>query len=162
MKPLNLSEEQVILIEGLVAELPASKNQKSILTKIRNARKPPIKVASRKAKGRELQYWVCRKIATLFNVEFNQQDDNCPIHSREMGLNGKDIIVRGDIGEKFPYDIECKACEQLDLANWITQARDNTGKGRDWLLVVKNKKIGEPIVVMNWDAFERTYRYDGK
>ena len=73
-----------------------------------------------------------------------------------MGLNGKDIILRGHIAKEFPYDIECKCCEQLDISNWIKQAKSNS-KG-NWLVVFKKKEIGEPIVLMDWDTFEKTYK----
>ena len=157
MKAINFEKEQIELLEELVASATASeKIKKSILTKLKNAKKPPIKVSSRKAKGRELQYWVCCKIADIFHTEFHQQDDECLIHSREMGLNGKDVILRGHIAKEFPYDIECKCCEQLDIPNWIKQAKSNS-KG-NWLVVFKKKEIGEPIVLMDWDTFEKTYK----
>lgn len=157
MKPVNFEKEQIDLIEQLVLNCDAgAKIKKSILIKLKNAKKPPIKVSSRKAKGRELQYWVCRKIADIFNIEFNQQDDSCLIHSREMGLNGKDVILRGFVAEKFPYDIECKCCEKLDIPNWIKQAKSNSEK--NWLVVFKKKEIGEPVVLMSWETFENTYK----
>lgn len=160
MKPINFEKEQVELLEQLVINGVVNnkyeKIKKSILTKLKNAKKPPIKVSSRKAKGRELQYWVCKKIANIFNIEFNQQDDECLIHSREMGLNGKDVILRGYVAKDFPYDIECKCCEQLDIPNWIKQAKSNS-KG-NWLVVFKKKEIGEPVVLMGWDTFEKTYK----
>lgn len=115
-----------------------------------------IKTSSAKGKGRNLQYWVCERIAEMFGVEFIQSDDDCMIHSREMGQNGTDIILRGEIGKQFPFDIECKSCESLSIPDWIRQARANKKENRDWLLVFKKQTIGtEPLVVMEWGTFEK-------
>ena len=128
---------------------------KKIITRLKNCQKK-IKVSSAKGKGRTLQYWVCERVAEMFGVEFNQQDDNCPVHSREMGLNGVDVILRGELADKFPYSIECKCCENLSLPQWIRQARANKKPGQDYLLVIKKKSVGsEPVVVMDWDAFQK-------
>jgi len=115
-----------------------------------------LKTSSRKGKGRNLQYWVCEKIAKLFNVDFVQSDDNCLIHSREMGQHGTDIILRGNIYKKFPFDIECKSCESLSIPEWVRQARANKKEGREWLIIFKKQTIGhEPLVLMEWETFER-------
>ena len=115
-----------------------------------------IKVSSRKGKGRSLQYWVCKRIAAMFDVEFDQSDDSCLIHSREMGQHGTDIVLRGIVRKKFPFDIECKCCETLSIADWVRQARTNKKENREWLVVFKKQTIGsEPLVLMDWDAFEK-------
>jgi hypothetical protein len=117
-----------------------------------------ITVSSRKGKGRGLQYWVCDKIAKMFGIQFIQSDDNCLIHSREMGQAGIDIVLRGKVYEQFPFDIECKSCESLAIPDWVRQARTNKRDGRDWLVVFKKQTIGsEPLVLMDWDAFERLF-----
>ena len=113
-----------------------------------------IKVASRKAKGRNLQKWVCSKIAKILDMKFDQQDDQCLIHSREMGQQGVDIILRGDTIKKFPFSIECKSSEQLNLIGTVKQAKSNQVDGTDWLIVYKKKAFKKPIVIMDWDAFE--------
>lgn len=133
-----------------------SKEAEKFVKRIDRSMKP-IKVSSAKNKGRSLQYWVCERLAKMFDIEFVQSDDNCLIHSREMGQRNVDIVLRGFIYEKFKYDIECKAQENLSLSDWIAQAKTNTKEDRDWLLVIRKKSIGDPFVVMAWDAFERLY-----
>lgn len=131
------------------------KYAKKIISKLERAEKK-IKTSSAKGKGRGLQYWVCEKIANIFGIEFKQSDDECLIHSREMGQHGTDIILRGEIGKKFPFDIECKACESLSILDWVRQARSNKKENRDWLLVFKKQTIGhEPLVLMEWETFEK-------
>lgn len=116
-----------------------------------------IKVSSRKGKGRGLQYWVCERIGKMFGIEFVQSDDNCLIHSREMGQHGTDIVLRGEVYKKFPFDIECKSCESLSIPDWIRQAKENNKKeDRDWLVVFKKHTLGsEPFVIMGWECFEK-------
>lgn len=116
-----------------------------------------IKISSRKAKGRNLQKWICERIAKIFNIEYNQNDDNCDIHSREMGQSGVDIILRGEVYKKLPFDIECKATERFTVYKDIEQAKNNTKKNRDWLLIHK-KKYSNPIVIMDWETFEKIIR----
>ena len=157
MKEILFKPEEVKWLKNLLMQ-SAQPMAKKIIKKLENAEKK-IKVSSAKGKGRNLQYWVCEKIAKIFNIEFNQQDDNCPIHSREMGLNGTDVVLRHPIYEKFPFDVECKACETLSLPEWIRQAKKNEKVGRHYLLVVKKQTIGtEPIVVIDWGTFEKLFK----
>ena len=128
-----------------------------LIKKFNNAEKT-IKVSSRKGKGRSLQYWVCERIAKMFNIEFVQSDDTCLVHSREMGQHGTDIVLRGNLYKQFPYDIECKSCETLSIPEWVRQARANNKEGRNWLVVFKKQTIGgEPLVVMDWSCFEKLF-----
>lgn len=128
-----------------------------LIKKFQRAEKK-IKVSSAKGKGRSLQYWVCERVAKIFNIEFEQSNDNCLVHSREMGQHGTDIIVRGKLYKKFPFDVECKSCESLSIPEWVRQARQNNKEGRDWLVVFKKQTIGgEPLVVMDFSCFEKLF-----
>lgn len=158
MKEILFKSDEVEMIKkALSAHYGCEeKYAKKIISKLERAEKT-IKVSSRKGKGRNLQYWVCERIAKIFNIEFNQSDDCCLIHSREMGQHGTDIIVRGDLYKKFPFDIECKSCETLSIPSWVRQARENNKKeDRSWLVVFKKQTIGgEPLVIMDWSCFEK-------
>jgi len=110
-------------------------------------------VASRKAKGRNLQYWVAKRLGKVFGIEFNQQDDLCKIHSREMGQAGTDIYFRDkELHDKFPFDIECKNQEKISVYAYIEQASANTVKGREWLVIHK-KNRSQPIAILDAEAF---------
>ncbi len=112
-----------------------------------------MKTASRKAKGRNLQYWVAEKVCQLFGIVFEQQNDLCPIHSREMGQSGTDIVIREQkIYNNFIYDVECKNVERVNIYDCIKQAKDNTKKGRQWLLIHK-KNRHKPIAILDADHF---------
>lgn len=151
------NDERKFLIKVLSSYNPNLKETKKLINRIEKSMKR-ITVASAKGKGRSLQYWVCEQIARLFQIEYVQSDDNCLVHSREMGQHGTDVITRGKVYDHFRYDIECKAQETLSIPDWIEQAKANKKIDRDWLLVVKKQSIGEPFVVMSWDAFERLYQ----
>ena len=108
-----------------------------------------MKPSSAKAKGRNFQYWVADEIGKLLGIKFDQQDDQCPIHSREMGQSGVDIYFREkSLYEKFPYDIECKNTENISVYSYIKQAEANTKSGRNWLIFHK-KNRHSPIVIMD-------------
>ena len=128
----------------------------SVVKKLERALKP-IKVSSRKAKGRNLQQQVCKDIARIFNIEYNQQDDNCLIHSREMGQPGKDVILRGIVQERLPISIECKSTEKLKLYKAIEQAKNNMDKGDKAWLVIHKKSKQEILVTLEWQMFTILY-----
>jgi hypothetical protein len=111
-----------------------------------------IKVSSAKAKGRALQKLICRKISDLLDIEWGPEDDKL-IQSRPMGQSGTDVILRGEARDRFKFDIECKSTQQWNLPATIKQAKSNTGKGRQWLVVLKRKEIKSPVVVLDCDYF---------
>ena len=158
MKEILFKSEEAKYLEKLLNKEADSKVKKSLLTKLKNAQKK-IKVSSAKGKGRNLQYWVCERLASMFNVDYVQSDDNCLIQSRPMGQHGTDIILRGKVYDAFPFDIECKACETLSIPDWVRQSKANTKKDRDWMLVFKKQTIGtEPLIILEWKTFEKYYR----
>lgn len=129
-----------------------------LIKKLERAEKK-IKTSSAKGKGRSLQYWVCERIAEMFGIKFVQSDDTCLVHSRTMGLNGTDVVLTGELVEKFPFAVECKACETLSIPEWIRQARNNEKENQSYLLVFKKQSIGgQPVVLMDWSTFESIFK----
>lgn len=119
--------------------------------------KKPIKPRSGKQKGLRLQKYVCEKLAEIFNIEFDQQDDTCPIHSRESGQSGVDVVIRDkELLKKFPYAIECKNVEKFRIIDTIKQSEKHLEKNKDkydnWLIFFKNNKLDYPVVIL--DIFE--------
>lgn len=170
MKEIKFDKDESIFLKSILrlyrAELvdDYENNKKKInqsdklIKKLERAEKK-IKTSSAKGKGRNLQYWVCERIAEMFRIKFVQSDDTCLVHSREMGQHGTDIVLRGELRDKFPFDIECKAQESLLIPDWVRQARTNTKGGRKWLVVFKKQTIGgEPLVLMDWSTFEELFR----
>lgn len=121
----------------------------------------PIKTSSAKGKGRGLQYWVCEKLSKYLGLPFSQADDDAPISSRPMGQHNVDVILRGEAKKRFPFAIECKAQESINLNGWIEQAKSNGGD-LDWLLVVKNNRLENPVICMDFDAFLKHFKGEQK
>lgn len=111
--------------------------------------KKRITVQSAKAKGRNLQQWVAKKISELVDMPWGKDE---AIASREMGQSGTDIRLIGEAKKLFPYSVECKWCESWAIPAWIAQTKANQDAGTEWLLVIK-KNHYHPIVVMDADHF---------
>ncbi len=114
-----------------------------------------IKPRSAKQKGLDWQKEICAMISRITGIEYNQQSDDCPIHSRESGLNGTDVILRGEAKKKFPFCIECKNANAISLPEWIRQAESNCDDLDNWLLFIKSKLLPmHRVVVMPLSKFE--------
>jgi hypothetical protein len=156
VREIRIDDREIDLLLDACRSEPQYPGVYRILDRLRKAKKPKIKVSSAKAKGRNLQKYVCEELCRMLRVPFDNKNDNCAVHSREMGQRGTDIVLRGDAYKRIPYDIECKAQETLGIPEWIKQARANKSEDRDWLLVIKKQSIGStPIVCMDWSAFSR-------
>lgn len=153
---INFSIKEVRELRDILSSTNISSK---IIRKLINSEKR-IKISSAKSKGRNLQKWICTRLAFLLNIKYDQQDDNCLIHSREMGQKGVDIVLRGEALKRFPFSIECKSSEKLDFLPTIEQAERNKKKDTDWLIVYKRKAIKEPVVIIYWSVFERIYKWN--
>ena len=149
-----LSDSDREYIKSLLTD---DRKSKALSKKLEDADKH-ITVQSAKGKGRELQKWVCRKISGLTDIPFDNQDDNCKIHSREMGQSGVDIILRGEALQKFPFSVECKSTESLNLREFVQQAKNNQKEDTNWMVVVRTKSISDVVVMMSWESFEKLYK----
>lgn len=153
---ITLEKKEIIYIIKNLTYVDSTLSKKDpgqkIIKKLERLLKP-IKISSRKQKGRNLQKWICQQIANFFHIKYDQQDDQCLIHSREMGQPGVDIILRGDIKNQFPFAIESKNSEQLNILQTIQQAKKNTDNKQDWIIVYKKKALQKPIVIMDWNCF---------
>ena len=161
-KWVNLStEERELLIEALDTWSAGSgdKAASRLISKLEKAGNRKA-ISSAKGKGRGLQMWVCGRIAGLLGTTFDQSDDQCEIHSREMGQHGNDIILRGSAFKKLPISFECKSQENLNMTDSVQQAKDNLGKAKAWVLVHRRKTIPDTLVTMTWDTMEQFYRQE--
>ena len=114
-----------------------------------------IKNSSAKAKGRELQKWVCSVISKCLKIPWGYEDEKL-IQPRILGQSGTDVVLRGEAKKSCMFDIECKATESLRLYEDIEQAKKNTEKGRQWLIVHK-RSYKNPIVVLDAEFFFKNY-----
>jgi len=117
-------------------------------------KKKTISMASRKSKARELQKYVAEKISNITDIPWGKEQ---LIASREMGQAGTDIRLIGEARKKFPFAVECKRTEKLNLHGAIKQAKDNVVNDLpDWLVI--SRRSGEKAIVsMDADKFFEIY-----
>jgi hypothetical protein len=114
-------------------------------------KKKRISVGSAKAKGRELQKWVCQKISDLTSFPWGKDQ---PIESRPMGQSGVDVRLEKSVLKLFPFSVESKRWENWSVPSWIEQARKNQLSNTDWLVIMR-KSHKPPVIVMDGEAFFR-------
>ena len=104
-----------------------------------------MKVQSGKAKGRRLQQWV----RTLLIEKLGVHEED--IESRSMGAGGEDLIMARAAREKFPFSIECKNVEKLNVWEAYKQAKENAGKYVPIVVMKKNQE--KPLIVIDAEEF---------
>ena len=104
-----------------------------------------MKTSSAKAKGRKLQQWMRNLL--IEKLEVHPED----IESRSMGAGGEDLIMARAAREKFPYSIECKNVEKLNVWEAYKQASENS---KDYEpIVVMKKNNHKTLVVLDAEKF---------
>ncbi|QIN96830.1 hypothetical protein [Synechococcus phage S-N03] len=105
-----------------------------------------MKPQSAKGKGRRLQQWFRDLI--LENFTQLEPDD---VRSTGMGQSGEDLQLSPAARRLFPYSVEAKNCERLNVWGAYEQAAANSGKHEPLLVMKKNRK--KPLVVLDAEAF---------
>ena len=108
-----------------------------------------MKTQSAKAKGRRLQQWMRDLLIERLNI--HPED----IESRSMGAGGEDLIMARAAREKFPYSIECKNVEKLNVWDAYSQASENSGNYEPIVVMKKNGK--KPLIVVDAEYFVRLH-----
>ena len=109
-----------------------------------------VKTQSAKAKGRRLQQWV--RDLLIEKLEVHPED----IESRSMGAGGEDLIMSRSAREKFPYSIECKNQESLNIWKSYEQAQQNSGNYEP-IVVLKRNNV-KPLVLVDADYFVELHK----
>lgn len=84
-----------------------------------------MKTASAKAKGRRLQQHVAKRIQETFNLPESD------VRSLPMGSQGADVWLSQRAEHVFPFSVECKNVEKLNVAQAFEQAESHNRKARD-------------------------------
>ena len=108
-----------------------------------------MKTQSAKAKGRRFQQWVRDQLIEELGV--HPED----IESRSMGAGGEDLIMALAAREKFPYSIECKNQESLNIWKSYEQAKANSGEHEPVVFIKRNNQ--KPLVVVDAEYFVRLH-----
>ena len=104
-----------------------------------------MKTQSAKAKGRNLQKWVVNKLIETFDI--HPED----IKSCSMGAGGEDVVMARAASEKFPFSVECKNVEKLNVWDAYEQAKANSSGYEPIVVMKKNHK--KPLVVLDAEHF---------
>ena len=105
---------------------------------------------SAKAKGRRLQQQF--RDLLIEKLDIHPED----IESRSMGAGGEDLVMARAAREKFPYSIECKNVEKLNVWEAYKQASENS---KDYEpLVVMKKNNHKTLVVIDAEHFVKIHK----
>ena len=104
-----------------------------------------MKTQSAKAKGRRLQQWIRDILIEKLNV--HPED----IESRSMGAGGEDLIMARAARESFPYSIECKNQEKINVWESYKQAEENS-KDYEPIVVLKRNNQ-KPLILVDAEYF---------
>ena len=107
---------------------------------------------SAKAKGRRLQQQF--RDLLIEKLDIHPED----IESRSMGAGGEDLVMARAAREKFPFSIECKNVEKLNVWDAYNQAKENSTpsrlSGNEYEpLVVMKKNNHKALVVLDAEKF---------
>ena len=104
-----------------------------------------MKTQSAKSKGRRLQQWVRDVLVESLNI--HPED----IESRSMGAGGEDLIMSRAARKSFPYSIECKNQEKINIWSAYQQAQENS-KGYTPIVVLKRNNV-KPLILIDAESF---------
>ena len=108
-----------------------------------------MKTQSAKSKGRRLQKWFRELLIEKLSI--HEED----IESRSMGAGGEDLIMARAAREKFPYSIECKNQEKVNIWSAMKQSRENWGKYEPIVVLKKNNE--KPLVLLDAEYFVKLH-----
>ena len=104
-----------------------------------------MKTSSAKAKGRRLQQKFMQLL--IEKLDIDPED----IESRSMGAGGEDLIMSKAARTKFPFSVECKNQERMNIWSAWEQATNNRGIYEP-LVVIKKNGV-DPLVVLDAKVF---------
>ena len=109
-----------------------------------------MKTQSAKAKGRRLQQWFRDLLIEKLNI--HPED----IESRSMGAGGEDLIMARAAREKFPYSVECKNQEKINLWESYNQAQQNS-KNHEPVVILKINN-SKPLILVDAEYFVKLHQ----
>lgn len=94
-----------------------------------------------KQKGRRLQ----NRVAALLRAKFGLAASDC--RPAVMGENGADIHLSEAARARFPFAVECKNSERLNVWQALEQAQRNAGDGQRPILVFSRNRAKDYVVL---------------
>ena len=100
-----------------------------------------MKPRSAKNKGKRLQ----NKIRDLILEKFNKLEED-DVRSITMGDSGEDILLSPAARRLFPFSVECKNQEKLNIWDSLQQAEENSGDYSPVLIFKRNRSKTYAVV----------------
>ena len=93
-----------------------------------------MKPRSAKNKGKRLQ----NKVRDLILEKFNSLESD-DVRSITMGESGEDILLSPAARKLFPFSVECKNQEKLNIWKSLEQSATNSGKHTPIVIFKRNR-----------------------
>ena len=93
-----------------------------------------MKPRSAKNKGKRLQ----NKVRDLILEKFNSLESD-DVRSITMGESGEDILLSPAARKLFPFSVECKNQEKLNIWKSLEQSETNSGKHTPIVIFKRNR-----------------------
>ena len=93
-----------------------------------------MKSRSAKNKGKRLQ----NNVRDLILEKFNQLEPD-DVRSTTMGDSGEDVLLSPAARKLFPFSVECKNQEKLNIWSSIEQAENNSGNHTPLVIFKRNR-----------------------
>ena len=93
-----------------------------------------MKPRSAKNKGKRLQ----NKVRDLILEKFDELEPD-DVRSITMGDSGEDILLSPVARKVFPFSVECKNQEKLNIWSALEQAEDNSGNHIPLVIFKRNR-----------------------
>jgi len=104
-----------------------------------------MRTSSGKQKVRRLQQYVAKAIQDMFGLHTRD------VQSRSMGASGTDVALSEVAFKEFPWAVECKNTERLDLWGSWEQAKANADQGSPVLIVKRNRS--DTLAIVDFHKF---------
>lgn len=85
--------------------------------------------------------------------------DEEDLESRPMGSSGEDIIMGKQTRQIFPYSVECKNQEKVNIWSAMEQAESNCKSYEPLVVIKKNGK--KPLAVIDAEYFVEMHKGNG-
>jgi len=109
-----------------------------------------MKPQSAKSKGRKFQQWV--RDILIEQLDIHPED----IESRSMGAAGEDIMMARSARNLFPFSIECKNQQSLNIWKAYEQAEENSGDYEPIVFLKRNNT--KPMVLVDAEYFVKLHK----
>lgn len=104
-----------------------------------------MKPRSAKAKGRRLQQEVATRVAQHFGLP--ERD----VRPAVMGENGADLKLSEAAFKAFPFAVECKNVERLNVRSAFAQCEANAVKYGGYPIVISRSNNTEPLAILKFE-----------